>query len=143
MTGWLLNDWLSHATTAAIALLVGYLIGRWVRVSQAHNPVRVRWTDIARVAFGLLLVALVVATYLQAAGTNDCYRGAFSQVIGALQERSAASGDAAAAQREFLLSVRDDPGTTEAEIDAYIAATDRLEQTRRAAPLPAIPDCGR
>lgn len=139
----LLPDLVWNALFGAVGLAAGFLIGRYERVAQAGKTRRQRWTDIARVAFGLLLIGLVVATGVSAANTNECYRDAFSQVIGSLNERSDATGQASAEQRRFLLAVRDRPGTTDAEIDSYLAALDRLEQARQSSPLPAVPECGR
>lgn len=139
----LVNDWTRHALFAALGLAVGYLIGRGERVAQAGKSSRARWGDIARVGFGLVLIALVVATYLQAVAVTDCYRSAFSQVIGSIKERTDASAATSAAQRRFLLAIRDNPDDPVPEIDAYLLAADRLDQARAAAPLPPVPECGR
>lgn len=144
-------------------ICVGSALGRWERRVNANQPARARWFDLARIVMGLLILVAVGVTVvqLQVKSADDRARadcqGEFSTAVAEIiAKRSQATGDSnlQTAERDQELAklvdaiLSGDQRNVEpalrqfrAAIDEQRAATERLEQVRRAEPLPAPPDC--
>lgn len=128
----------------------GFTLGRVERLAGRGRTIRQRLLTVARILAGLLLLGLVLVFLLSERARVDtdrarsaCYAGYFTAVSSALAERSAATGQDAASQREFLTSIAETGQTSRAAARERLEALDRLEAARRAAPLPTPPECAR
>lgn len=133
---------LRQALIAVGGIAVGWGLGRWERATQAGTPARKRWWEIAKTLFGLVVVGMVVATYLQAQGQVDCYRGFFSEVADSIRARSESAGQTTTAQRKLAqASLVNDETVRRRALVEYVAALDETERVRHAEPLPEVPSC--
>jgi hypothetical protein len=131
-----------HVVLAAAAFMLGYLLGRLERMTASGKTARQRWLDVGRVAFGVVVVAVVVISYWQDRQRVMCERAWFVQATEALRERSFAAGRSAADQIVLLEStLSGDPDRARQATRDYIAALHQAEAIRQATPIPVPPEC--
>lgn len=146
------------------ALIVGFVLGRWERKTNAGRPARERWHDIVRVAVGVLMMGAVALTVYQVQdgaeadrSRADCQAQFSTEVAEIIAKRSQATGvtnrqtaDAQEQLAQLVDAILSDPPDDLAPalvrfrdaIRAQKTATDELERVRQAEPLPAPPNCG-
>lgn len=130
-------------------MVIGFALGRLERRTGAGKPRRQRWRELAGTVLAVVAVAAVALTVFQVQSNAETDRARarcdseFSRAVAlSIAERSAANGAAAAEQRALAVaSLEGDPERTREALTAFIAALDEQEAARRAAPLPAPPEC--
>ena len=118
-------------------------------MTATGKTTRQRWLDIARTAFGVLVIAVVVASYWQNSRRVECERQWFVGASQAIAERSAANGQTtqdwiAFADASLAALEKPGPSTTPSIRDALLelrGSLTRVEEARPAAPIPVPPEC--
>lgn len=134
---------------ATAAFAAGFLLGRVERMTATGKTTRQRWMDLARTAFGVLVIAVVVVSYWQDSRRVECERQWFVDASQAIAERSAANGQTTTdwiAFADASLAALERPGrsTTPQIRDALLELRESLvsvEEARRVAPIPVPPEC--
>lgn len=110
MNYWVLLDW---AVPSAIGFMLGYLtcllVGRAVQAADSPVPQVSRRGQLARTLFGVLLVILGVATFIDSQQANACFREAITARDGIATQQIedqiallTSQGETPAEQRVFL-----------------------------------------
>lgn len=140
-----MNVLLSHLVAGVAGFVGGLAVAHWIRVAHLTRA------DTLRALTGLLVVMLVgwavLSTYRAAADLAElaaCEQTRNTRFAAALEQRAEATTAGNAAQREFLAALADPditPGARAAAFEAYLAALDRIDAARAAAPL-VVEGCG-
>lgn len=125
-----LIDW---AVPSVIGFVFGYLTCLLVPIAvvaeDSTSPKANRRSQTARTIFGVLLVILAVATYVDGQRTYACFRSA-------LEVRDGASRNELQAQIELLTTqTNGDRAAGQAAVDHYVAALRELQRVRAENPL--------
>jgi hypothetical protein len=130
------QDIIGWLVSSLIGFIAGYATGRAARrVAEVETAaVESKWAarraGIFRTVFGIFLVLLAVATFLQSYAVDQCTAASLSAT-----QRQAY--DETEAQIELIKAARVDlPASDRFRIrDEYLAAAEKLQETRRTNPL--------
>ncbi len=123
-----LLDW---AVPSVIGFVFGYLtcllVGKAIKDEDSATPKRQRRAQLARTIFGVLLVVLSIATFVDVQQSNACFRGA-------LEGRDGIGTKQIQDQISFLTTIGEGVAAQES-LDKYIGTLREQLRVRDANPL--------